>query len=109
MIKFYLPQTTAETQFSQPVSTSRGTVKNLYKNILAISRILIALAAFFVLGMTGVRAQSCSENDAGFNTFVNTNTLTICQGNNTTSVSAAFVTGGATYVWEVATAASTGP
>lgn len=70
-------------------------------------QILIICLTVYLLPASASYAQSCSNNNIGFNSNTATNNLTICIGSTATTINGG-APAGATYQWEVATAL-TGP
>jgi hypothetical protein len=75
---------------------------------LPLLRVLQILTFFFIVQLAfsnTVLAQSCGNNDIGFNSNSATNNLTICSGTANTTINGGTPVG-ATYQWEVSSSAS---
>src|SRR5690349_815052 len=69
---------------------------------LKVARFIL-IATCIAFGSTLSKAQSCSQNDIGFNGNTATNTLAICVGANPNTINGGTPSGGPTYQWQVST------
>ena len=70
--------------------------------------VLILLLTNLLSGPAAI-AQSCANNNIGFNSNSATNTLTICAGTSGTTINGAVPAGSPTYQWQVSTTLYSGP